>query len=264
MISFYSFELRYLNLFVACFQFSQHVHPILENETNRLILARHIGTDFFCCATVGWLGLSSFRTVCPDFLSAALRNPGAMPKAGFEARMFMHQPAAFQICLFFTSYQIKNLFDTILWNDGPEFIAHHIMCMFVAYGTLFHGIAHFHAPFYFGISEISTAILCLLANFDDAHGVPGLADAFPQGKVVLGALFAVAFIVCRVFLWVFFSYYFVTDALLAINKTDSSRDAARPWVKIFLGSLTGLSVLQVIWLGQIIMVGMEEYQKMTA
>lgn len=242
----------------------QYLHPLLENETNRLILARHIGTDWLCCATVASLGVTYFMSVCPDFLAAALCKPGAMPKAGFEARMFTYQPSAFKMCLFFTAYQIKNMYDTIIWNDGPEFIAHHIMCLFVAYGTIKHGIAHYHVPFFFGISETSTAILCLLANFDDVHGVPGLADAFPEGKAVLGALFAVAFIVCRVLFWIFFSYYLVRDAWLAINKTDSTRDAARPWIKIFLGSLTGLSVLQVIWLGQIIMIGVEEYQKFTA
>ena len=160
--------------------------------------------------------------------------------------------------------QIKNLYDTIIWNDGLLFIAHHIMALSVAYGTVFHGVAHYYAQFYFGISEVSTAILCLLANFDDEHGVPGLAEAFPEGKVAFGALFAVAFIICRVFLWTFFSYYFVRDALLCIKNTDSSRDAARPWVKVFLGSWSGLSALQVLWLGQIILVGMEEYAKMSS
>lgn len=242
----------------------QHMHALLENETNRLILARHIGTDFLCCWLVALMGITSFTTVCPDLLSAAAGKTGAMPKAGFESRMFTYRPAGFRICLFFLTYQIKNMFDTVVWNDGLLFVGHHVMCIFVAYGSIFHGVAHFWAPFYFGVSEVSTGILCLLANFDDDHGVPGLADAYPQGKVFVGGLFAVAFIICRVVFWSFCSYYFVTDALLAINKTDSTRDTARPWVNILLGSLTGLSVLQVIWLGQIVAVGMEEFGKMSA
>ena len=213
---------------------------------------------------VATMGIASFSAVCPGFLDSIRGTKGAMPKAGFESRMFTYQPASFRLCLFFFCYQIKNMYDTIIWNDGPEFVAHHVMCMFVAYGTLVHGVAHYHVPFYFGISEVSTAILCLLANFDDAHGVPGLADAWPQGKVLFGAVFAVAFITCRVVLWSFFSYYFVSDAMLAIKNTDSSRDAAKPWIKIFLGSLTGLSILQVIWLGQIILIGKEEFEKMSA
>ena len=66
------------------------------------------------------MGIRYFRTVCPDFLAAAMRKPGAMAKGGFEARMFMYQAPAFKLCLFFASYQIKNLFDTIVWNDGIE------------------------------------------------------------------------------------------------------------------------------------------------
>ena len=210
------------------------------------------------------MGAACFNEVCPELLAAATGKPGAMPRGGYDARMFTHFPSAFRICLFFASYQVKNLYDTIIWNDGLLFVAHHVMCLFVAYGALFHGAAQYWAPFYFGVSEVSTAILCLLANFDDEHGVPGLADAFPEGKVVLGALFAVAFIICRVFCWSFCSYYFVVDALLAIKNTDSRRAVARPYVKVFLGALTGLSALQVIWLGQIILVATEEIQKLTA
>jgi len=139
-----------------------------------------------------------------------------------------------------------------------------LMCFLVVYGTIVHCVAHYHVPFYFGISELSTAFLCLLANFDEELGVPGLADAWPQGKVIFGLIFATTFITCRVLLWAFFSKYFVSDALLAINNTDSSRDAARPWVKIFLASLTGLSCLQVLWLGQIILVAKEELGGMLA
>ena len=230
-------------------------------KNNRLILARHVGTDWFCCAIVALLGLSSFSSICPEFFDAARGKKNAIPRGGFEARMFTYHPAAYRMCYFFFAYQMKNMYDTILWKDGPEFVAHHVMCMLVGYGCIVHGVAHYHVPFYFGISEISTAVLCLLANFDDEHGVPGLADAWPEGKAILGVLFAVTFLICRVILWTFFSYYFVHDALLAINNTGSSRDAARPWNKIFLGSLTGLSVLQVIWLGQIILIGKEEIEK---
>jgi hypothetical protein len=231
---------------------------LLENETNRFILARHVGTDFLCCATVAVLGAACFTSVCPDFLDAAAGKAGAMPKAGFEQRMFTYQPAAFRMSLFFFAYQMKNMYDTIVWHDGIEFVMHHLLCFCVAYGVLKHGAAHFHAPFFFGISESSTAILCLLANFDDDHGVPGLADAFPAGKVALGVLFAVAFILCRVFLWTFFSYYLVRDAWLSIKSTEPSRAAAKPTIYLFLISLAGLSFLQVIWLGQIILVAKEE------
>ena len=106
----------------------QHLHPLLEVETNRLILARHLGTDWFCCAFVALLGLTSFSTICPEFFDAARGNKSAIPKGGFESRMFTYHPAAFRMCLFFFAYQIKNMYDTIVWHDGPEFVAHVSYC----------------------------------------------------------------------------------------------------------------------------------------
>lgn len=240
------------------------MHPLLEDETNRYILARHVGTDFLCCAVVGLMGWTAWSTVCPDILEVVTGKPGAMPKAGFEARMFNYRPASMRICVFFFAYQVKNMYDCLIWMDGPEFIVHHLMCMFVAYGAIFHDTATFYAPFYFGISEFSTAVLCLLANFDDRHGVPGLAEAFPTGKVVFGALFAVAFISLRVVMWSFMTYYFINDSLMAVKAMDPRTEHAKPWIKVLLGCNIGLTALQVIWLGQIVIVGKEEIAKVLA
>jgi hypothetical protein len=102
-------------------------------------LARHIGTDFFCCAVVTILGLMAWPSVCPE-LYEAVRNPKAVIPSGFEARMFNHRPAALRLCVFFTAYQVKNMWDTLVWNDGPEFIMHHLLCMFVGYGAITHNV----------------------------------------------------------------------------------------------------------------------------
>ena len=48
----------------------------MEDETNRNILARHIGTDFLCCAIVSVMGFMSVSTVCPDLLAAAKGTKG--------------------------------------------------------------------------------------------------------------------------------------------------------------------------------------------
>jgi hypothetical protein len=40
----------------------------------------------------------------------------------------------------------------------------------------------FYATFFLGLLEVSTAILCVLANFDDEYGVKGLRDALPMVK----------------------------------------------------------------------------------
>jgi hypothetical protein len=126
------------------------------------------------------------------------------------------------------------------------------------WGALIPGTAHYYAPFYFGVSEISTAVLCLLANFDDAHGVKGLADAFPMAKVVVGGLFAVCFIVCRVFMWSAVSYYYCRDAWYALKSDDARLEGRKTYLRFTFVSLGLLSLLQIVWLGEIVRVGKEE------
>ncbi|KAL3904612.1 MAG: hypothetical protein SGILL_009998, partial [Bacillariaceae sp.] len=237
------------------------LHPILENETNRQILARHVGVDAFSCFVVAFLGYQA-RHIVHDMVDAAFgRKKNAMPVA-YEQRMFMYRPEAARITLFFFAYQVKNTYDTIVWNDGLLFIMHHVLTLFTAWGALVQGSAHFYVPFYFGISEVSTAVLCLLANFDDIHGVPGLADAFPVGKAVLGGVFAILFVVCRVFMWSTVSYFYCRDAYNALSGSDPRLKGRKTWLRFTFVSLSLLSLLQIIWLAEIGRVGKMEMEKM--
>ena len=63
-------------------------------------------------------------------------------------------------------------------------------------------------PFFFGISEASSAVLSILALFDEKLGVKGMAKAFPTAKIILGVVFALLFIVFRIVLWFPVCYYF--------------------------------------------------------
>jgi len=145
--------------------------------------------------------------------------------------------------------------------QGPEFIFHHVFSLAVAWGAMHPGTAHMYGIFFFGLSEFSTAILCILANFDDEHGVPGLGDALPMTKVVCGAIFVVLFILCRCILWPITSYYFCRDISLALKSDDPRAVYRRGWMRFFYVALAGLSVLQVLWLGQIFMLGKQELIK---
>jgi hypothetical protein len=232
---------------------------LFEDETNRNVLARHIGVDSGSCFFVAYLGWKA-RHILQPMVDATLRGKNAMPKA-YENRMFQYQPEAARITLFFFAYQIKNTYDTIVWNDGPEFILHHMLTLFTAWGALHPGSAHFYAPFYFGVSEVSTAVLCLLANFDDVHGVKGLAEAFPMSKVFFGGVFAVCFIVCRVFLWSTVSYYYCRDAWNALSGDDPRLAGRKTWLRFTFMSLSILSLLQIIWLAEIVRVGKMELEK---
>lgn len=209
------------------------------------------------CFVVTFLGYKA-RHINQDMVDAVIhRKKGSMPVA-FENRVFQYHPESLRLALVFFAYQVKNTYDTIIWNDGPEFIAHHILTLATGWGALYPGSCHYYVTFYFGVSEISTGVLCLLANFDDIHGVKGLADAFPIGKAILGGLFAVLFIICRVFMWSTVSFYYCRDAWNVLKSGDPRLEGRRLWLRFTFVSLALLSVLQIIWLGEIFRIGYEE------
>jgi len=239
----------------------QDFHPLFEVEINRQILARHLAVDFVSCATFGLIALMNIDG-CKDLFSRLLYRVNSMPLAGYEKRLFTYHPAAQQIGLYFLGYNIKNTFDSIVWNDGPEFIFHHVLSMITAWGSMYPGFGHFYVLFFMGLSEISTLFLCLLANFDDEYGVKGLGDAFPITKIALGGIFAISFLICRSIIWPFASYYFTIDVLHALKVDHPSCEGRKGWMKCFLTTLCGLSVLQVVWLGQIVIQGKAEIEKL--
>lgn len=115
--------------------------------------------------------------------------------------MWDYVPQGQRILTIFLAYQVKNLYDSFVWNDGPEFIAHHILAGSASWGGMYPGIGNTYGIFFMGISEVSTMVLVILANFDDELGVKGLAEAFPNLRVIFAGGFVVAFIACRIVMW---------------------------------------------------------------
>lgn len=185
----------------------------------------------------------------------------AMPKA-YDNRLFQYHPEAARVIVLFIGYQIKNSYDTVLWNDGAIFIAHHILSLGTAWGALFPGASHYYAPFYLGYSELSTAFLSLLVSFDDDFGIRGLSAAFPLPKVILGACFAVSFITCRVITWTTHSVYYLQDVRACLKAADPRLAGRKTWLKFTGFSLSLLSLLQIIWLGEIFVTGKKELKAM--
>eukprot|EP00979_Chaetoceros_neogracilis_P006711 scaffold1372_cov289-Chaetoceros_neogracile.AAC.15 len=131
-----------------------------------------------------------------------------------------------------------------------------------------------------GISEISTCILCLLANFDEEFGVRGLDRAFPITRIVIAAAFIVAFCICRIILWPIFTFHFVADVRLTLKQNDDVvagtaagggttaagtgvtggliSNAEKNTLRMMLVSVCGLSLLQMLWLGEIVMTAKKE------
>lgn len=153
------------------------------------------------------------------------------------------------------------MYDTIKWGDGIIFVLHHILAGGTAWLGMYPGVSSLYAIFFMGISEISTAVLCLLANFDDDFGVAGLDEAFPITKVLIAVFFVVLFIVCRVLLWPLFTYHFIHDTNI-ILKRDGVRETTtvKNTLRVMRFSLSGLTVLQVLWLGEIIVTAKKEIE----
>lgn len=237
-----------------------YLHPILEDEKNRHILARHLGVDVLGCFCVAFFGLRA-RHVYKDYFDTVIWGKNAMPKP-FETRLFTYHAESSRILTLFLGYQAKNTIDSILWQDGIVFYIHHILAVGAAWGGLFPDSAHYYAVFYFGISELSTCVLCALANFDDEFGVNGLGDAFPLTKLVFGGLFATCFIVCRVLMWSTISYYFCTDVWRLLQTDDPRLVGRKTWFKFTLIANAALSLLQVLWLGEIFLTGKKELENM--
>ena len=224
---------------------------MLQDEINRDILARHIGVDAFCCFVASFLGWKARHVLYREFHSKAPDN-----------RLYQYDPQAARIMLYFVAFQLKNFADSWKWNDGPEFLAHHILAAASAGGGLLPlPTFQFYAVFYMGLSEFSTAILCLLANFDDDHGVVGLGDAFPNAKAVLGAMFAFLFLLIRVIAWSIFTYKYYQDIRI-ISKSDSKYQARRHFIRFNNFSLGLVTVLQLVWLFEVLRVCKLEMTKL--
>ena len=210
-----------------------------------------MGVDALSCFIVSSFGWKA-RHVFQQMIDYATKKEKTLTQ-NYDYRLFQYHPEAARIMVFFIGFQCKNLVDTIIWNDGPEYIAHHVLAIFSAGGGLVPGACHFYAIFYFGLSEISTGILCLLVNFDDDHGVPGLADAFPAVRAVLGGLFAISFIVIRVFLWGSMTYYYFQDVRQAFQQKNHPKlvGGRKLFIKLNNISLGFITSLQVVWLFEI-------------
>jgi hypothetical protein len=243
----------------------QHVHPMLsESERNRNILARHIGVDAMACFAVAVVGMRNAHLL-DDIKAHTFGRSDSMKPEDYKRRMFTYHPAAQQTLLLFLAYQIKNFYDSWVWNDGVVFLLHHLFSGLTAWGAMYPGGAgHMYGIFYMGISEISTCILCLLANFDDEFGVVGLGDAFPKTKLIMGVMFAVAFVVFRCVIWPICTWHYISDTKKALECDSDLAANRKGWIKLFRYSCMGLSVLQVMWLGEIFMTLKRELEKMSA
>lgn len=251
------FSLRFLLAAIV-----DNLHPMFQSEHNRKVLARHIGVDFVSCASVSYLGISGRKYLSQ--IRSRFWDSSATFTPAYSNRMWTYIPVAYKCLLIFTGYQIKNLYDSFVWDDGIEFIIHHVLAGTAAWGAMYPGCGHTYALFYMGISEVSTTVLVILANFDEVHGVAGLAEAFPNLKIVCAVSFVAAFLTCRIIMWPWVTKFYLQDTRDAMNADDKKTKERKIWLLTFGFILSALTLLQFLWLGQIFMMAKEEIGKMLA
>jgi len=248
--------------------FVQGLHPVFDDRTNRRVLARHVGVDICGCAIVAYLGYT-----CRHLLSCIF-VPGDADNVNFTSflkldskraltRVYSYVPEGHLILIYFTAYQIKNTHDSWIWNDGVLFMIHHAFALGAAWSGLYPGVAQTYAIFFMGMSEISTVFLCILGNFDSDFGVVGLGDAFPTSKLVVGLLFVITFIFFRVVLWPIFAYHFFNDMKIALEHDAAKLSlSSRVAMNFLYRSCQVLSVMQIVFLGQILLTVYTEISNM--
>ena len=232
-------------------------HPLARGSRDRSLLARH-AMDVAALAYIGWLGVCCYRELDPDLTAcvtskrggALVRSPAGCIPASAHERLYVYLPRVQWLCVVFLAFQAKNLLDSWVWADGPEFLAHHVVCIFVAAGCLTDPpFLHLYCIFFFGLSEISTALVAALAAFDDRLGVPQLGDYFPTAKVVVGLSFTLLFVALRVVAWPLLAYYGVYRDCQQVLSEGTAHSP--PVVIAYLVCLFGVSLLQLVWLGEI-------------
>lgn len=214
----------------------------LDHGKTSMILGRHT-MDAVAAAMFIYLGWLCFQ----DAEFKALSEVSPMERT-YKRHSLCHMLILTQI-----AYQAKNTIDSVICGDGIVFLLHHIgtgiLCVF---GTS--GFLHSFAPFFLGYVEISTGFLCILACFDDAHGVSGLGKMYPKTKMVLAVGFASTFIPIRCVIWPYLSYFLWQDMLTVLEIGPPSAVA----VYYALTTNAGLTVLQFYWLAEIIVTAKNE------
>ena len=228
--------------------FLKEWHPVFEDERHRHVLARNLGVNFSACFSVALLGYQS-RHLLGEVLTLERKKDDS-----YHRRIYQYVPQGHQVLVFFVAYQVKNLYDSYVWEDGAIFLAHHVFAGLTAWAGMYPGVASIYGLFFMGLSEVSSCALCLLANFDDTFGVVGLGDAFPMTKVFMGVAFAVLFILCRIVLWPVFAYHFLSDSFTVLRRNSPQYETKtiKMVLSMMIASNLGLTALQILWLGEII------------
>lgn len=219
---------------------------------HRVLFGRHT-MDAVAMLIMSYMGYESLTNFggFDAFPSLAMPN-GTIAAVGAE-RAYAFSAAAQRLCTMQVAYEIKNFCDSVIHNDGWIFLIHHtVTCLLSALSL--RPFLHLYCAYFLGWSEISTAVLCILVLFDEERGVPPLAKAAPILMKATGVAFASTFILFRIIIWPYVNYFYWKDMIHMWNA-DSFHSIPVACTYMFVN--IGLTVLQVVWLGEIIQTAMK-------
>lgn len=223
---------------------------------HRVLFGRHT-MDTVAMLTMSYMGYESLTNFGGFDAFPALAMPNGTIAAIGSERAYAFSAAAQRLCTMQVAYELKNFCDSVIHNDGWIFLAHHtVTCLLSALSL--RPFLHLYCAYFLGWSEISTAILCILVLFDAERGVPPLAKAAPVLMKVTGASFAIAFIIFRIIIWPYVNYFYWQD-MYHMWMNDSFHSV--PVACIYAVVNVGLTVLQVVWLGEIIQTGVKMFSE---
>jgi hypothetical protein len=221
---------------------------------HRVVFGRHT-MDTLAMVSMSYMGYESLANFGGfEAIPSLLLPNGNIAAVGAE-RAYIFSAAAQRLCTLQVAYEMKNFCDSVIHNDGPIFLAHHAVTGLLSFLCL-KPFLHVYCSFFLGWSEFSTAILCILVLFDAERGIPPLAKACPNLMKFTGVAFAITFTIFRVILWPYVNYYFWQD----MHHMWSNGTMHSEWqAYIFLAVNAGLTLLQMVWLGEIVQTGMKMF-----
>ena len=222
----------------------------------RTIFGRHT-MDTVSMLTMSYMGYESLNNFGGFSSFSSLVMPNGTVAAIGPERAYAFSAAAQRLCAFQVAYEAKNFCDSVIHNDGVVFLVHHTVTCLLSFLSL-RPFLHLYCAYFLGWSEISTAILCILVLFDQERGVPPLAKAAPVLMKVTGVAFAVAFIIFRVILWPYVNYFFWKDMYFMWQNSSFHSDAI---AFTFMFVNVGLTILQIVWLGEIVQTGLKMFSE---
>lgn len=93
-----------------------------------------MGVDFVALVVCAYIAVSN-RHACKEIITHGLSfgKGDSMHDDDYAERVFQYHPGSQRLLTLFFVYQVKNMYDTIYWGDGIEFVFHHLFAGMAAW-----------------------------------------------------------------------------------------------------------------------------------